>query len=60
MDADFEFVLETQPGSTYLVQGSTNLTDWTTLGSVTGSTNATVFRDTNAPVARRFYRAMTP
>ncbi len=42
------------------VQGSTNLIDWTTLRTVTGSTNAIVFRDTNAPPARRFYRAVTP
>ena len=58
--ADFEFALQSQPGRTYRVQGSTNLVDWTTLRTVTGSTNAIVFRDTNAPPARQFYRAVTP
>jgi len=58
--ADFEFALQTQPGRSYRVQGSTNLIDWTTLRTIAGSTNASVFRDTNAPPARRFYRAATP
>jgi thiol-disulfide isomerase/thioredoxin len=58
--ADFEFALQTQPGRTYRVQGSTNLTDWATLRTISGSTNAIVFRDTNAPPPRRFYRVVTP
>src|SRR5437867_1218604 len=58
--ANFEFALQTQPGRSYRVQGSTNLTDWTTLRTIAGSTNAIMFRDTNAPSARRFYRAVTP
>ena len=58
--ADFEFTLLTQPNRSYRVQSSSNLTSWTTLSTVTGSTNAIVFRDTNAPPGNRFYRAVTP
>lgn len=58
--ADFEFALQTQAGRSYRVQGSTNLADWTTLRTLTGSNAPIVFRDTNAPPARRFYRAVTP
>jgi thiol-disulfide isomerase/thioredoxin len=58
--SDFEFALQAQLGRTYRVQGSTNLIDWTTLRTLSGSTNSIVFRDTNAPPTRRFYRAVTP
>jgi hypothetical protein len=58
--SDFEFTLSTQPGRSYRVQGSDNLTDWTTLRTITGSNAPIAFRDTNAPPARRFYRAVTP
>lgn len=58
--ADFEFNLLTQPNRSYRVQVSSNLVNWTTLRTVTGSTNAIVFRDTNAPAGNRFYRAVTP
>jgi len=58
--ADFEFTLTTQPGRSYRLQASTNLTDWTTLRTLTGSTNPFVFRDTNRPPPPRFYRAVTP
>jgi hypothetical protein len=57
---DFEFTLATQPGRSYRVQASTNLTDWTTLSTFSGSTNPIVFRDTNGPLTQRFYRAVTP
>jgi len=57
---DFEFTLQTRPGRSYRVQGSDNLTDWTTLRTITGSNTPIIFRDTNAPPARRFYRAVTP
>lgn len=56
----FEFDLVTQPARSYRVQASTNLVNWTTLQTVTGSTNALTFRDTNAPPAGSFYRAVTP
>jgi thiol-disulfide isomerase/thioredoxin len=58
--AAFEFTLQTQPGRTYRVQGSENLTAWTTLATVNGSATPILFRDTNAPPSRRFYRAVTP
>ena len=54
-----EFAMQTQPGRSYRVQGSTNLIDWTTLRTVTGASNAVLFSDTNAP-SSRFYRAVTP
>ena len=57
--ASFEFSIQTQPGRSYRVQGSTNLVDWTTLRSMTAITNTFLFRDTNAP-SSRFYRAVTP
>ncbi len=57
---DFEFTLQTQPGRSYRVQGSTNLADWATLRAINGSTNAILFRDTNALPSQRFYRAVTP
>lgn len=58
--ADFEFNLLTQPNRSYRVQVSGDLLNWTTLRTVMGSTNAIVFRDTNAPPGNRFYRAVTP
>lgn len=56
----FEFTLQTQRGRSYRVQGSTNLTDWSTLRTIAGSNVPVLFRDTNAPPARRFYRTVTP
>jgi thiol-disulfide isomerase/thioredoxin len=58
--ANFEFTLQTQAGRSYRVQGSDNLTDWTTLATISGSASPILFRDTNAPPSRRFYRAVTP
>lgn len=58
--SDFEFALQTQAGRSYRVEVSTNLANWTTLRTITGSNAPIVFRDTNAPPARRFYRAVTP
>ena len=57
---DFEFTMNTQTGRTYRVQASTNLVNWTTIRTITGSANPIAFRDTNAPPTRRFYRAVTP
>ena len=57
---DFEFTLTTQTGRTYRVEISTNLLNWTTLRSVTGAATPMLFRETNAPPTRRFYRAVTP
>ena len=58
--ADFEFNFQTQPGRSYRVQGSTNLTSWTTLKTISGTNIPTVFRHTNAPPAQQFYRVVTP
>lgn len=58
--ADFEFTFQPQRGRTYRVEASTNLTSWATLRTYPATTNAIVFRDTNAPPAQRFYRAVTP
>lgn len=57
---DFEFTLATQPNRTYRLEVSTNLVNWSTLRTVTGSASPILFRDTNAPLAGRFYRAVTP
>jgi thiol-disulfide isomerase/thioredoxin len=56
----FEFTLQTQPGRSYRVQGSDDLSNWITLRTVPGTNTPVIFRDTNAPPARRFYRAVTP
>ena len=58
--ADFEFGFQPQAGRACRVLGSSNLTDWTTLRNYAATTNAILFRDTNAPPPRRFYRAVTP
>ena len=60
LGADFEFTLQTQAGRSYRVQGSTDLVDWTTIRTITGTNSPVIFRDTNAPPERRFYRAVTP
>ena len=57
---DFEFSFQPQRGRTYRVEASTNLTSWTTLRTYPNATNAIVFRHTNAPPSRQFYRAVTP
>ncbi len=58
--ANFEFNFQTQPGRIYRVLGSTNLTIWTALSTNASSTNLTLFRHTNAPTARNYYRVVTP
>lgn len=58
--ADFQFNFQTQPGRSYRVLGSTNLINWTALSTNASSTNLTLFRHTNAPAARNFYRVVTP
>ncbi len=58
--SDFEFTLQTQRGRSYRVQGSTNLTDWTTLRTLSGTNIPVLFRDTDSPSTGRFYRAVTP
>lgn len=60
VNADFEFNFQSQIGRSYRVQGSTNLTSWTTLKTISGTNIPTVFRHTNAPPSRQFYRVVTP
>ena len=57
---NFEFTLTTQTNRTYRVEVSTNLINWTTLRTVNGTNAPQLFRETNAPTPRRFYRAVTP
>jgi len=56
----FEFNFQTQPGRSYRVFASTNLINWTAISTNAASTNITLFRHTNAPAARNFYRLVTP
>jgi hypothetical protein len=58
--SDFEFMFQTQIGATHRVQGSTNLFDWITLRTISGTNTPTIFRDTNGLPSRRFYRTLTP
>lgn len=60
LGADFEFSFQPLNNRTNRVQASTNLTSWTTLRTYPPTTNVIVFRDTNVPPARRFYRTVTP
>jgi thiol-disulfide isomerase/thioredoxin len=57
---NFEFTFPTQTNRTYRVQASTNLINWTTLRTNNGTSGMILFRDTNAPMSRRFYRTVTP
>jgi hypothetical protein len=48
-----------EPGVTYTLHGSTNLTAWSALGSVVNASGSATFTDTTAAgQARRFYRAV--
>jgi hypothetical protein len=58
--ADFEFTFFAEAGPTYRVQGTTNLVNWATLATFTGSNSLVVFRHTNAPPTRQLYRVVTP
>lgn len=58
--ADFEFSLLTQPNRAYRVQTSSDLTNWATFHTLTGSTSTLIFRHTNAPPGNLFYRVVTP
>ncbi len=59
-DGQFEFTLQTQAGRSYRIQGSDDLNSWITLRTIQGTNAPILFRDTNAPMMRRFYRAVTP
>ena len=54
----FQFGLQGLPGQTYQIETSTNLANWSTIGSVLATNTPVLFLDpaaTNRP--RRFYRA---
>ena len=57
---DFELNFLSQPGRSYRIQGSTNLTHWTTLQTINATNDSALFRHTNAPATGQFYRVVTP
>ena len=55
----FQLQLSGPPASTYIIQASTNLRDWTPISTNSGLTGSVVFTDTNAAnFSQRFYRAL--
>ncbi len=56
----FEFTLQAQRGRNRRVEGSTNLTDWTTRYTVPGANIPILLRDAEVPVSRRLYCAIAP
>lgn len=57
---DFQFSFPTQAGRSYRVQGSTNLTSWTTLQTLNATNSSALFRHINAPAIGHLYRVVTP
>ena len=57
-----QFTLKGGRGFNYQIETSTNLPDWSPLGTVTitNLSGTTPIIDTNVPSVRRFYRAFTP
>lgn len=55
----FQLQLSAAPATVYTIEASTNLTNWSSLGSAqTDATGVLIFQDTNAAAFRsRFYRA---
>ena len=57
----FQFALQGLPGQTYQIETSTNLLNWSTVGSVAATNAPVLFLDVAATsYIRRFYRAVTP
>ena len=55
----FSFQLSGAPASTYVIEASTNLTDWTPISTNSGLTGSVVFTNSEAAnLSQRFYRAM--
>jgi VCBS repeat-containing protein len=55
----FSFQLSGPPASTYVIEASTNLTDWTAISTNSGLTGSVVFSDTEAAnFSQRYYRAL--
>ena len=60
-DGAVEFTLRGEPGRSYRIEVSSNLVDWTVLGSVTAANVTQAMRDGTAiNFPQRFYRAVTP
>lgn len=55
----FEFSFQAQSSNNYRVDGSTNLSSWTTVTNISTSTNRLTIRDSTAN-PRRFYRVVVP
>ena len=54
----FQFALQGLPGQTYQIETSTNLVNWSAIGSVLATNTPVLFLDPAATNhARRFYRA---
>jgi hypothetical protein len=57
-NGQFSFILTGDSGFNYLIESSTNLSNWSTLGTVTNATGQVPFSDTNLPLLpTRTYRA---
>jgi len=57
----FGFSINGAPGQTYVIDTSTNLSDWHALTNLVGSSNPIQFRDTSATnFPSRFYRVHSP
>jgi hypothetical protein len=60
-NGSFSFTVQSEPGLTFQILASTNITlplsNWTSLGSLTNSTGAARFIDSSSGFSRRFYRA---
>jgi hypothetical protein len=60
-NGQFQFVLQSEPGLKFEMLATTNLTlprsNWTSLGTLTNLTGATVFSDAVTNANRRFYQA---
>ncbi|MHB8520245.1 MAG: Ig-like domain-containing protein [Limisphaerales bacterium] len=55
----FNLCLGGEAGKSYVIEASTNFSNWTVLGPAVGTNGLLQFRDATAPgVARRFYRAL--
>jgi hypothetical protein len=56
-DRRFRFNIMTMEGATYQVQGSSNMVNWTTLGTITAATGRFTFTAPPPPARTYFYRA---
>lgn len=56
----FGFELRVPIGRTARIEHTMNLLGWELLTTIPGNSNRVIFRDTNAPQSRRYYRAVIP